>query len=172
MSQPIPGRGLSGLDRLRFLVVTAGGLGLAPVVPGTVGTGGGVLLALLLQVVLPLEWLAPVLWITAALLLAWGCGQTAFSARAFGGDDPGPFVLDEVVGYLVAVALYATLRHAPDATGHTACFLLFRIFDVSKIQPARRLEELPGAAGIMLDDVVAGLYAGLSAWLLLPLLGW
>lgn len=172
MSGPSPHRRLGGLDRLRFLVVTAFGLGLAPVAPGTVGTGGGVLLALLLQVAVPPDWLAPTLWLTAAALLLWGCGQTAFSVRAFGGKDPGPFVLDEVVGYLVAVALYASLRHPPAAVAHAACFLLFRVFDVSKIQPARRLEELPGAPGIMLDDVVAGFYAGLSAWLLLPLLGW
>jgi phosphatidylglycerophosphatase A len=157
-------------DRLRFLLVTSGGLGLSPVAPGTVGTLGGVLLAVLLQVAfgghLLLAW-----WLAAGVLFAVGCSMSAFVRRTFPKEDPGPFVLDEVVGYLVTVAVYAALAKAPDAVGHTAAFFAFRFFDVVKLQPARRLEDLPGALGIMADDQMAGVYAGLSLWLLLPLLG-
>ena len=158
-------------DRLRFLLVTSCGLGLSPVAPGTAGTLGGVIAAVLLQATVPghalLLW-----WVAAAVLLGLGCLQTAFVARTFPIEDPGPFVLDEVVGYLVTVAVYASLRQLPDAMGHTAAFFAFRVFDVLKPQPARRLEDLPGALGIMADDVMAGVYAGLSLWLLLPWLGW
>jgi phosphatidylglycerophosphatase A len=71
----------------------------------------------------------------------------------------------------VTVLVYALLRHPPDAFAHMAAFFAFRAFDVLKIQPARKLEDLPGAVGIMADDQMAGVYAGLSLWLALPLLG-
>ena len=158
-------------DRLRFLLITSGGLGLSPVAPGTAGTLGGVALAVVLQATLPghtiLCW-----WIAAALLFLFGCTTSAYVARTFPKEDPGAFVLDEVVGYLVTVALYASLRHVPDATAHAAAFVAFRFFDVVKLQPARRLEDLPGALGIMADDQMAGVYAGLSMFLILPWLGW
>jgi phosphatidylglycerophosphatase A len=81
-------------------------------------------------------------------------------------------VLDEVVGYLVTLLTYALVRGVmPDAFGHLAAFFAFRVFDVLKPQPARKLEDLPGAWGIMVDDQMAGIYAGLSMWLVLPLLG-
>lgn len=159
------------VDKLRFLLVTSCGLGLSPFAPGTVGTLGGVVVAVSLQWALPghvqLAW-----WVAAAVLFLFGCLQSDFAARAFPREDPGQFVLDEVVGYLVTVGVYAALAHEPAALGHVAAFFAFRFFDVAKLQPCRRLEDLPGAWGIMADDQVAGLYAGLSMWLVLPLLGW
>jgi phosphatidylglycerophosphatase A len=158
-------------DRARYLVITSCGLGLSPVAPGTVGTLGGVALAVLLQATLPGHVVAA-WWITAGTLFALGCTTSAFVARTFPNEDPGAFVLDEVVGYLVTVAVYATLRGLPDATGHAVAFFMFRFFDVAKIQPARRLEDLPGAFGIMADDQVAGLYAGLATMGVITLFGW
>ena len=62
------------------------------------------------------------------------------------------------------------VRGQPSAIGHAAAFFFFRLFDVWKPFPARQLERIPGAPGIMLDDVAAGIYAGLVL-LLLPFLG-
>lgn len=159
------------MDRLRFLLVTSCGLGLSPFAPGTVGTFGGVAIALLLQLLLPahlqLAW-----WSAAAVLLGLGCLQSDFAARTFEREDPGPFVLDEVVGYLVTVALYMALAGvAPDGFAHMTAFFAFRAFDVLKLPPARQLEDLPGAYGIMADDVAAGVQAGLAMWGALALLG-
>jgi phosphatidylglycerophosphatase A len=156
-------------DRIRWLLITGGGLGCSPFAPGTVGTLGGVLLAVTLQC-LP-EHVVLAWGIAAVVLFVWGCSQTAFVARTWPNEDPGHFVLDEVVGYLVTVIVYALLaQRLPDAFGHMAAFFAFRVFDVLKIQPARKLEDLPGALGIMADDQMAGAYAGLSLWLVLPLL--
>ena len=161
---------MNAIDRVRWLLITGGGLGLSPFAPGTVGTLGGVVLAVVLQWAWPEHVVLP--WsIAAVLLFAFGCTQSAFVARAWPKEDPGQFVLDEVVGYLVTVLVYALLRCPPDAFGHMAAFFAFRAFDVLKIQPARKLEDLPGAVGIMADDQMAGVYAGLSLWLVLPLLG-
>jgi phosphatidylglycerophosphatase A len=159
-------------DRARWLLITSGGLGLSPFAPGTVGTLGGVMLAIALQLLFPQH----LLWAfgsAAAVLFVFGCSQSAFVARTWPKEDPGHFVLDEVVGYLVTLIVYTALRQtAPDAFAHTAAFFAFRAFDVLKLQPARRLEDLPGAWGIMADDQMAGIYAGVSIYLALPLIGW
>jgi phosphatidylglycerophosphatase A len=148
-------------DRVRFLLVTGGGLGLAPVASGTFGSLGGIALAVLLQVWLSGMELAGALLGLAAVLLWVGCSMTEFSERTFLKKDPKPFVLDEIVGYLVALSIYvAVYGGQPTWLAHAACFFWFRAFDVMKTFPANRLEMLPGAPGIMLDDVMAGVYAG------------
>ncbi|MCA8951634.1 MAG: phosphatidylglycerophosphatase A [Planctomycetes bacterium] len=158
------------IDRLRWCLITSFGLGLAPVASGTFGTLGGVALAVTLQWAMPghvvLSWS-----IAAVVLFVYGCLETRFVERTWPKKDPGQFVLDEVVGYLVTVIVYALVREVPDAVGHMAAFFAFRVFDVLKIQPCKKLEDLPGALGIMADDQMAGVYAGLSMWLVLPLLG-
>ena len=96
------------MDRVRWLLITSGGLGLSPVAPGTVGTFGGVAVALLVQ------WLVPdyavLAWSAVALLLFWwGCGQSEYVARTWPKKDPGAFVLDEVVGHLVTLITFVLL---------------------------------------------------------------
>ena len=156
-------------DRIRWLLVTCFGLGLAPVAPGTFGTLGGVLLAVCLHALVDPNLLVPVFWAVSAVLLAVGCSHGNFAARTFKTEDPQAFVLDEVVGYLVAMALYASFAGEPSPTAYAVGFLAFRFFDIFKLQPARRLEELPGAYGIMADDVMAGVYAGVVLVVGLPL---
>lgn len=152
------------LDRLRWLVITSGGLGMAPIVPGTFGTLGGVAIAAVTQAFVAPQWLGWT-WVgIALLLLAFGCTQGEFSARVFRREDPGPFVLDEVVGYLVTVAIVFFAHGTPNAMQHAAAFVAFRACDIVKPPPARRLEDLPGGVGIMMDDVAAGVYAGLLTW--------
>ena len=158
-------------DRARWLLITSFGLGCSPFAPGTVGTLGGVVLGVTLQ------WLFPdralLAWgIAAAVLFVWGCSQSKFVARTWPKEDPGHFVLDEVVGYLVTLIVYALLAQQPvSSLAHMGAFFAFRVFDVLKIQPARKLEDLPGAVGIMADDQMAGVYAGVVLWLVLPLFG-
>ena len=161
--------GMGAGDRIRYGLVTWFGLGLAPVAPGTFGTLGGVLLAVSFHAFLAPGMLVPVLWGVSGALLAYGCSLSAFTARVFPSKDPQAFVLDEVVGYLVTMALYASFAGEPGPAAYAAGFLAFRAFDILKLQPARRLEELPGALGIMADDVAAGVYSGIVLALGLPL---
>ena len=162
---------MSIADRARWLLITSGGLGCSPWAPGTVGTLGGVVLGVTLQWLFPAH--ALLAWGIAALVLfVWGCSQTKFVARTWPKEDPGHFVLDEVVGYLVTLLVYALLAQQPvSPLAHVGAFFAFRVFDVLKIQPARKLEDLPGAVGIMADDQMAGAYAGVVLWLTLPLFG-
>ena len=170
------------MDRLRWFLITSGGLGLSPLVPGTVGTLGGVALAWLLMIFTgPFYLLA---WATAALLLfVWGCRQSDYVARTWPQKDPGAFVLDEVVGFLVTLITFQLLHGCQIfdlSDGYAAhygvglmlqwvgAFGWFRVFDILKIYPCNRLEKLPGALGIMADDQVAGVYAGVALWLSMP----
>lgn len=162
---------MSIVDRIRWLLITSFGLGCSPWAPGTVGTLGGVVLGVTLQWAMPDR--AMLAWsIAAAVLFVFGCLQSEFVARTFPKEDPGHFVLDEVVGYLVTLIVYVLLAgKLPTPLAHAGAFFAFRAFDVLKLQPCRKLEDLPGAWGIMADDQMAGIYAGAAVWLALPLVG-
>lgn len=145
------------------------GSGLAPIAPGTFGTLPGVLLFLLLFW-LPWEAFAAV---TAVLFLfgIWLCGRS--SERLGVHDHPG-IVWDEIVGYLVAAfPLLPALAwvDGPLWLGLLVAFASFRFFDAVKPPPIRALDaKVEGGFGIMLDDLVAGVMAAASTWLLMLLL--
>ena len=143
-----------------MLVMTSGGLGLSKFAPGTFGTLGGVALAMLLEYIPGVP-----AWLPAALAAFVCCGigiaLGSWAERYFGAKDPGAVVLDEVAGYLVTVAIFSAVTgRAPTFSGHVVAFVLFRIADISKIWPGRRVEELPRGWGVMLDDVVLAVYSG------------
>lgn len=153
-----------------MLVMTSGGLGLAKFAPGTFGTFGGVALAMALEYVpgLPL-W--STLLVGAFLCCVVGIALGSWAERFFGTKDPGAVVLDEVAGYLVTVAIFAAATgRAPTFAGHVVAFVLFRIADISKVWPGRRVEALPRGWGVMLDDVVLAVYSG-TAFAILGLEG-
>jgi phosphatidylglycerophosphatase A len=135
------------------------GTGLAPFAPGTVGSLLGVLLAWL---TLDLGLIAQI-GVAIGLSVAgiWICGE---SARRLGIHDHGGIVWDEIAG------MYVTLLVAPfTLSAWILGFLLFRAFDIVKPWPIRDLDHrLGGGLGIMLDDLVAALYAAI----LLALYGW
>ena len=104
----------------------------------------------------------------AALVTAIGIPASTRVARESGRKDPSFVVIDEVAGQLIA--LIGAPMHWKTLL---ASLILFRVFDIVKPPPLRRLEKVPEGAGIMLDDVGAGLYAlavlqGLRHWGLLP----
>ena len=155
------------LDRLKLALVSCGFLGCSPLVPGTVGTLGGVLFAWLLAGQDPFwAWclgLAFVIYVATRKLGEW--------AENYGGKkDPGIFVQDEVVGYLVTIAWV----EGPTLLCLGVAFFVFRVLDILKPPPCRRL-ELVGKAntgfwrsgdGILLDDVMAGVYGWVVMYLL------
>jgi phosphatidylglycerophosphatase A len=91
-------------------------------------------------------------WIALTLIL--GVPAATIVARESGRKDPQFVVIDEVAGQWIALlGSRANWRHA------LVALLLFRLFDITKPFPIRRLEDLPGGWGIVFDDVAAGLYA-------------
>ena len=139
------------------------GSGLLPWAPGTWGS----LLALGIHWALPP--VPPVLAVSIlAVAFAAGCVICGTSARRLGVHDHGGIVLDEIVAMLLVLSI------TPRTPGWTLlAFALFRLFDVVKPWPIREADHrIPGGLGIMLDDVLAAVYAALvvRGVLLLPLI--
>jgi phosphatidylglycerophosphatase A len=145
------------MKRLALLLATFGYVGYFPIAPGTAGSAAAVPLYLLLR------WLAiPGLDVGLIVILCVaGFWAGTVAGQHYGREDPGYVVLDEVVGMLLTL-LFIPLTWA----GILAGFLLFRLFDIVKPPPARQLERLHGGAGIMMDDVMAGIYGNLALRLL------
>jgi len=120
-----------------------------------------------------MRWLDPPYFAAAELavmvcLFVAGVWAGTTAERYFGGIDPGPIVLDEVVGMLLTLAFIPV-----GVTGAVAGFFLFRIFDVIKPFPARRFEALHGGLGVMADDAMAAVYANVSLRLVMLIApGW
>jgi phosphatidylglycerophosphatase A len=155
--------GFSG--RLKLLILTAGGLGLAPIMPGTFGTLAGIPITLGLE---PLLGSSLGGWPYALTLLGLvlcmigvGVGLGRWAEGYFGQKDAGAIVLDEVAGYLVTIAICVLVhgRH-PGLLGHICAFVLFRVVDITKPWPGKMCERAPAGLGVMLDDVVLALYSG------------
>ncbi|HUX64648.1 phosphatidylglycerophosphatase A [Sulfuricella sp.] len=127
------------------------GSGLSPVAPGTAGT----------LVAFPLYWLM-LHWLSGTAILAvillmfavgvWACQHTG---QALGVPDYGGIVWDEIVAFLLVLCV------TPPTLGwYAAAFLLFRLFDIWKPFPIRQLDErIKNGFGVMLDDLLAALYA-------------
>ena len=139
-------------DRLAWRIAVVGTAGLSPRGPGTVGS----LVSLLFWG--PLVMLSVPVWVRVGavvlvtLLGLWASGR---AAPMLGGGDPQQIVIDEVAGQGVALLL------CPPSLGAVAlAFGLFRLFDIAKPWPISLIDRrVKGAWGIMLDDVVAGLAA-------------
>jgi phosphatidylglycerophosphatase A len=138
--------------RAALIIATALGAGYAPQAPGTFGSAVG----LVLWFVLP-----NILWVQAvaiALVCVAGVWSGTVAERHFNRRDPGQVVVDEVAGMMATLLLNPVSGFG----WMVAAFLLFRAVDIFKPFPVNVLERLPGGAGIMADDVMAGVYANLA----------
>jgi phosphatidylglycerophosphatase A len=137
-----------------WAVGTFFGTGLMKPGPGTYGS----VAAMLLWVVAAHVWggvgLAVGTAIAAVVAVAIGIPAATIVAREAGREDPQFVVVDEVAGQWIAL-----IGARPDWAHALVALALFRLFDIWKPWPVRRLEQLPGGWGIMLDDVAAGLLA-------------
>ncbi len=132
------------------VLATFFGLGLAPVLPGTVASAATTLLFVFL-----LRGLSGPLYVLLVVVLFFaGVAVSKIAADELGRPDPGRVVIDEVCGQLIALAFLP-----PGWVPAGLAFALFRFFDIIKPWPIRRLERLTGGWGIMADDVGAGLAA-------------
>jgi phosphatidylglycerophosphatase A len=139
------------------------GTGLLPLAPGTWGS----------LAALPCAWAIRAVWgpggLAAAAAIAFiaGCWAAARLAKASAVADPGLIVIDEVAGQWV------TLLPAPlNPLAYALAFVLFRIFDIWKPWPVRWADRhVHGGLGIMLDDLLAAIYAALTLLVLLAIAG-
>lgn len=136
------------------------GLGYVPVAPGTFGTVFGTALFFLLRYQFPhsVEWFVRFSMVVAALSF----GIAHLAEKSYGRKDSQHIVIDEIAGVLVCYMFlpYSTFNLVMG-------FILFRLFDVAKIFPARWCQDnLPGGFGVVADDLVAGAQGGLILYYL------
>ena len=152
--------------RLAVFICTFGYVGYFPIAPGTAGSVAGLAVYALLRWA-GLSWTGDA--VVIATLFAAGVWSGTHAERHFGTTDPGPGVIDEVVGMLVTLFLLPS-SWALALTG----FLVFRVLDVVKPWPANRFEHLHGGLGMMADDVMSAVYSNLVlrglAWIVPALL--
>ena len=146
------------MTRLAVFIATFVYVGLVPFAPGTMGSLAGLLVYGLIA------WAgggALLEGVVILVLFGLGVWAATVAERYFGGVDPGPVVMDEVVGMLITLYLIPV-----SVSGAVIGFLLFRVFDIVKPFPASRLEGLRGGLGVMSDDAMAAVYANVGLWAL------
>ena len=146
----------AGVAGRRWIVVVASGAGLgyAPIASGTVGTLAGVALYPVF------DWIrgvsVPLYVALFVVLVAAAIGIAHEAERIFAEKDSGKIVIDEVAGYIAA-----TLFVPMSLFTVIAAFFIFRFFDIVKLWPASWFDRRPGGVGVVMDDVVSGLYSNL-----------
>lgn len=142
-------------------IATGGGSGNLPIAPGTWSSLIALPCAAALHIVGG-PWLLSLAILLAFVGGVWASGRYS---RAIGREDPGNVVIDEFAGQWLAI-----MPVALDWRYYVVAFILFRFADITKPWPCGPAERAPGGLGIMLDDIVAGVYAGMltlmiAAWL-------
>jgi phosphatidylglycerophosphatase A len=140
-------------DRLAIAVATGAGAGYMPKAPGTAGAIEGVLVYLLMER-LDLGAYFPHAIIFSLIIGTW----SAYRVELFWGGDSQRIVVDEIAGQMITFGLAAG-RYPLSVLYVFIGFVLFRLFDITKPFPLRRLENLKWGFGVMADDVGAGIYA-------------
>ena len=136
--------------KLKYLIATGFGSGYSPYIPGTVGS----FVALIIFILIPVNhyiWLG--ICIVSFILGLWASSVVEKDQ----GKDPRIVVIDEFVGQWVALLFLPRIMWV-FITG----FILFRILDIIKPFPAADMEDYEGAPGVMLDDIIAGVYTNIA----------
>lgn len=170
----------SAKDYLALAIATCG-VGYLPLAPGTWGSLVGMGLYLLVRGsamkvmfdvgagrnfnLLHVYYGVIAFELVAVVVISWvGTWAASRTEKLSGRKDPSKVVVDEVAGQFIAL-IPVPFMVSPAWWAMILAFILFRFFDIVKPYPARKLESLPGGMGIMADDLIAGVYAGLGVML-------
>ncbi|HET6610707.1 MAG TPA: phosphatidylglycerophosphatase A [Kofleriaceae bacterium] len=147
-------------------IATAGGAGYARYAPGTWGTA--VAAVLTFTVLAPLS--AAAFWAVCVITIGGGIWAAGEADRAWGTHDSGRIVIDEVAGFFITVAPVPDKR---SLWWLLAAFVVFRALDILKPPPVRWIDRhVPGGAGVVLDDVAAGILGAVIMIILGAFCGW
>lgn len=166
------------LDYISLGIATVG-VGYIPLAPGTWGSGVGILIYLIVrqfegeilsgfiqkdfQITTVYAWVYVINGILLFLLCLIGIWSATRATLLFKTKDPQQAVIDEVMGQLIT---FLFVPFVISGWFVLAGFLLFRLFDIWKPYPIDVLQDLPGGLGVCVDDILAGVYAGLCLSLL------
>lgn len=144
---------------LAKIISTIFGVGYFPLAPGTMGSLAALIVYWICPEINALQLAMIILGISALGIYTATITEREMKNKLGQerGIDPGIVVIDEVIGMLIAL-----LFVPKTALFLIAAFIFFRIFDITKPYPIRRMEKFPGGWGIVLDDVIAGIYANIA----------
>lgn len=137
-------------------------IGYLPVAPGTWAS----LLAVIIWLILPVQSITIQIIIVSSAFLV-GMYVADISENEAGIDDPSFIVIDEVAGMWLALMLLPRLPYPQYFGLVLSAFLVFRFFDITKLFPINKLDQISGGFGIMMDDIAAGLLTAVSINLIL-----
>jgi phosphatidylglycerophosphatase A len=147
-------------DRTARFCATFFHIGDIPVAPGSIASAAALAIAFFVH-----PW--PALFIAVGVLFTWVGFMTAGQVEKMSGKkDPGCIVIDEAAGIMISF-LFLPMTWPVMLTG----FFLFRAFDMFKIYPANKFEAMGGAKGIMMDDVMAGVYTNIVLQIAVRVIG-
>ena len=134
--------------------------GFIPIASGTFGSLAA------LSVFLIKDFSKPEILIPSIILAVLSGIYTSKSMMKKYGDDPSVVVIDEVAGMWITVLVFIVLSDkAPDLIYYFILFIAFRFFDIVKLQPAKYFDRMKSSAGVVMDDVISGIYAGVIVYL-------
>ncbi len=144
---------------LRFLS-SLGYIGYIPILPGTFGTAGGVIIGILMKKAGNTFYFTGLIFL---ILITWALSHLVI--KTTGEIDPPWFVMDEVVGFLISIVFIKVT-----VSGIVAAFIIFRIMDILKFFPINLInDKMRNGMGMILDDMLAGTYTAVLLYLLNPL---
>ncbi len=150
-------------NRVVKLLASGGGAGYLRPASGTWGTAVGAVLAMILWYIYPVfffSWVGTTI-VAGGVIASSLIATAALAAEPTAGDDPHWIVIDEIIGLFTAlISSFYSLWYL------VLAFFIFRLFDITKPFPARQAEDLPRGWGVVIDDVIAGLYTNLSLHLI------
>lgn len=155
-------------DSIKRLFLSCFGLGWLPVAPGTFGSLPAVIVFILACSFGAFPFTVSAIMAVLVLIGSFICVKFSPAAITFTGKrDPGEVVADELAGQAMTFSFILFFTNEPESVGRiwsiaAAGFILFRLFDILKPWPIRRVEKLPAGWGILCDDLLAGLYAALG----------
>jgi phosphatidylglycerophosphatase A len=157
---------------MRFLIYLFGTFfftGRVPFASGTAGSFAALVLYMAGIYLLPAALFPLVHALGIVLFIGLGIPAASYIERHEGIEDPGCVEIDEAAGQWVTLLFISPALVRAHLWIPAAAFFLFRFFDITKLFPANRAEKLPGGLGIIMDDVIAGLYACLILNLIVKL---
>ena len=136
-------------DTVSFLCATMCGVGYTPICPGTAASLLAIIPFLFIK-----SSLAYLIFTLAVVVISFPVSNR--SEKMFGEKDSKKIVIDDFAGMMI------TYLWIPKTAAFVVCgFFVFRMIDVLKVPPANKIEKLPGAKGVVGDDIVAGIYANI-----------
>lgn len=160
---------------MKKLLTSFFGLGFLPIAPGTWGSLPPVVayqaLAYIVSSGIIGFWVLPASQILLLIAGSWICVACSPAVIAATGDkDPKHIVADEVAGQSLTMLIICIANIGCICNTTVLGFIMFRLFDITKPWPIRKLEKLPQGWGILADDLLAGIYAGIASLILIHLI--